>query len=57
MTAIVLQGEPVMADSSEPASSVAGTVARVDVARGLLAQAFLVAHGVEPEHLPPISCE
>lgn len=53
----VLQGEPVMADSSEPASSVAGTIARVDVARGLLAQAFLVAHGVEPEHLPPISCE
>jgi len=53
----VLQGEPVMADNSEPASSVAGSIARVDVARGLLAQAFLVAHGVEPEHLPPISCQ
>lgn len=53
----VLEGEPVMADSSEPASSVAGSIARVDVARGLLAQAFLVGHGVEPEHLPPISCQ
>jgi S1-C subfamily serine protease len=53
----VLQGDPVRADSSEPASSAAGVVARIDVARGLLAQAFLVAHGVEPEHLPPISCQ
>lgn len=53
----VLQGDPVLADSSEPASSASGSVARIDVARGLLAQAFLVAHGVEPEHLPPISCE
>jgi S1-C subfamily serine protease len=53
----VLQGEPVTADKNEPTSSVAGSVARVDVARGLLAQAFLVAHGVEAEHLPPISCQ
>jgi S1-C subfamily serine protease len=53
----VLQGEPVTADKNEPTSTVGGSVARVDVARGLLAQAFLVAHGVEPEHLPPISCQ
>ncbi len=56
----VLDGPPLDRDDDEfnhspaPTSSVA---ARVDIARGLLAQAFLVAHGVRPEDLPPISCQ
>ena len=52
----VLQGEPITSDSNQPAATGAGFAARIDVARGLLAQAFLVAHGVEPEQLPPIAC-
>ena len=54
----VLQGEPVSFDGDGPmaASSGAGLAARVDAARGLLAQAFLVAHGVPAAELPPIAC-
>lgn len=52
----VLQGEPVLSDGSASAGS-AGFAARIDVARGLLAQAFLVAHGVSPGELPPIACQ
>jgi hypothetical protein len=52
----VLQGDPITTDSSQPVSPGAGFAARVDVARGLLAQAFMVAHGVEASQLPPIAC-
>ncbi len=52
----VLQGEPVLSDGSTSAGA-AGFAARIDVARGLLAQAFMVAHGVEPAQLPPIACQ
>jgi S1-C subfamily serine protease len=51
----VLSGTPVQADDKS-ASSVSGVAARVDVARGLLAQAFLMAHGVSAAELPAIAC-
>lgn len=53
----VLQGEPSTADDTQPAATGAGFAARIDVARGLLAQAFMVAHGVGIERLAPISCQ
>lgn len=53
----VLQGEPVTSDGSAAAGGSSGFAGRVDVARGLLAQAFMVSHGVEPEQLPPITCQ
>jgi hypothetical protein len=52
----VLQGDPVLNDGT-PVSGGGGFAGRVDVARGVLAQAFLVAHGVEPGQLPPIACQ
>lgn len=51
----VLLGAPLQTDV-EPGSALSGAAARVDVAGGLLAQAFLVAHGAKPTDLPPIAC-
>lgn len=53
----VLGGDAARTDTAEPGSSPAGEVARIDLARGLLAQAFLVSHGVPAHALPAIACE
>jgi hypothetical protein len=56
----ILEGEPLPKDVPTGTAGLqtgpAGIVLRVDVARELLAEAFLVAHGVEGSRLAPIAC-
>jgi hypothetical protein len=52
----ILEGDPVPRDVQGLAAGPAGVVLRVDVAAELMAEAFLVAHGVEPSRLPPVAC-
>ncbi|MGZ5968143.1 MAG: trypsin-like peptidase domain-containing protein [Polyangiales bacterium] len=52
----ILEGDPLPKDVGGLQAGPAGIVLRVDVARELLAEAFLVAHGVEASSLAPIAC-
>jgi hypothetical protein len=54
----ILEGNPLPkdVDAKDAMAGPAGIVLRVDVARELLAEAFLVAHGVEAKGLAPIAC-
>lgn len=53
----VLEGDPAPTDLAGATMGRAGAADRVDVAAAMLAEAFLVAHGVRPAQLPPLVCE